>query len=382
MIKIFKRISQELVKKYVYTASLYLEKMKKDRNIDFNINENERNITEILCNVDFKNTYDTYLKNTNFKNLFSKSESNNSDKKSIDKSIYTDFREIIVKIVKNDDDEKSDKNIKRKNEKDYYIKDLLLDIVKDLGINVCPYCGRNFIGVIDSNKQLNSEEDVNKTNMSCLDHFYLKSKNEEFSISLYNLIPSCYVCNSLFKHDKDVLVEEYKILFPYKEGFEDNIKFNFQFEFREEQEKYINALTGGKHDIDSVKIRLVKRKIIKLNSRNIDGEEMNSYIERCINSNTMFHLEELYNEYHHQNAVDLVNKVVWFRDNYLKSTSNILKKTLGENFHFLFGRWLNKDNDLKEPLSKFYRDIYEQITDPHIYEPLMKDSTNKEVGVA
>ena len=31
---------------------------------------------------------------------------------------------------------------------------------------------------------------------------------------------------------------------------------------------------------------------------------------------------------------------------------------------------LDKENDLKEPLSKFYRDIYKQITEPHLYDLL------------
>ena len=119
--------------------------------------------------------------------------------------------------------------------------------------------------------------------------------------------------------------------------------------------------------------------------------------------------------------MDLLNKIVWYRKNYIKSLNSILplfddnlelktfssesnqlfalinyfnrirKKLnvkfgqdiniddlLGENFEFLFGRWLYPDNDLKEPLSKFYRDIYEQITDPHIYEPLMDNETSEE----
>ncbi len=47
-----------------------------------------------------------------------------------------------------------------------------------------------------------------------------------------------------------------------------------------------------------------------------------------------------------------------------------LNDFLGENFEFLLGHWLDSENDLKEPLSKFYRDIYKQITEPHLYELL------------
>ena len=47
-----------------------------------------------------------------------------------------------------------------------------------------------------------------------------------------------------------------------------------------------------------------------------------------------------------------------------------LKNLLDSDFEFLFGRWFESENDLKEPLSKFYRYIYEQITEPHVYKPL------------
>ncbi len=51
----------------------------------------------------------------------------------------------------------------------------------------------------------------------------------------------------------------------------------------------------------------------------------------------------------------------------------------------LFGNWLDESNDLKEPLSKFKRDIYQQFTSLNIddYEPLEKATiakTNIKIG--
>lgn len=298
-------------------------------------------------------------------------------------------------------------------------KNIFKRIIDELGVKVCPYCGRHYVDCIeveDCNEKNNSKKKTKKIIVPCLDHFVAKGakkskiikdnskqKNDEtekyiqFSLSIYNLIPSCYLCNSQLKHDKDVSEPDYKILFPYKEGFEDNIKFNFNFDTVEKQQKYINALTGNCHAIDDVEICLVNTN--KVNDK--------SYLKRCRNSNIMFKIEYIYNEYHHDNAVDLVNKIVWFRKNYAKSWANILKlqreydnalpiatndsirsnenqiynlkNILGVDFNYLFGHWLDKENDLKEPLSKFYRDIYNQVTEPHIYKPLMNKTRNQKV---
>ena len=40
------------------------------------------------------------------------------------------------------------------------------------------------------------------------------------------------------------------------------------------------------------------------------------------------------------------------------------------NINFANNYWVGSENDLKEPLSKFYRDIYKQITEPHLYKLL------------
>lgn len=312
-------------------------------------------------------------------------------------------------------------------------KKVFKKIINELEVKVCPYCGRNHIDAIEV-----KDENDEKIVIPCLDHFWAKgaktkeqkdkeekkvncsdlkeqdiNKYAQYQLSIYNLIPSCYQCNSQFKQDKDVEDQAYKILYPYKEGFEDNIKFNFLFETMEEQKEYINSLTGVKKAIKDVKIGLVKRKKIKINNSSLTIDEENDYLKKCRNSNKMFHLEEIYNEFHHQNAVDLVNKYVWFKKSYLNSFKEILsntkkdhdklkniiehspiltaiktyiesikkadnktdlKKILDKDFNYLFGNWYEPNNDLKEPLSKFYRDIYEQITDPQIYKPLMENS--------
>lgn len=66
-----------------------------------------------------------------------------------------------------------------------------------LRLNVCPYCGRNFI---------------NQKSGVALDHYFPISQYPLLAVSLYNLIPCCHSCN-LSKHDIDDV--ESKLPSPY-----------------------------------------------------------------------------------------------------------------------------------------------------------------------
>lgn len=76
------------------------------------------------------------------------------------------------------------------------------------GIQICPYCDRQYITTF-SGEQTTAE----------LDHFFLKDKYPLFSLSLFNFIPSCHICNSLFKHEKELHT------YPYSPNAEGNTHF-------------------------------------------------------------------------------------------------------------------------------------------------------------
>ncbi|MBA4153710.1 MAG: hypothetical protein Q8K02_09010 [Flavobacterium sp.] len=58
---------------------------------------------------------------------------------------------------------------------------------KRLDMNTCPYCNANFTFTV-RNKRLKSRPQF--------DHFYNKGRHPYLSLSFYNLIPSCALCNS------------------------------------------------------------------------------------------------------------------------------------------------------------------------------------------
>lgn len=82
-----------------------------------------------------------------------------------------------------------------------------------LELRVCPYCNRQYITpIITKTKRLRAD----------LDHFWPKSKYPIFSMSLYNLIPSCKFCNSSLKHEEDPGKDA---LHPYHDNYDDYFTF-------------------------------------------------------------------------------------------------------------------------------------------------------------
>jgi len=86
--------------------------------------------------------------------------------------------------------------------------------IEKVNLKVCPYCNRNYIFNFKKNKKNEATAQ--------LDHFYDKSTYPYFSLSMYNLVPSCNICNQR-KSKKDVLVEP--IFNPYKDNIHNHIRF-------------------------------------------------------------------------------------------------------------------------------------------------------------
>lgn len=68
-------------------------------------------------------------------------------------------------------------------------KVLRVRIAKASGIEICPYCNRQYIDIFD--RQNNDGEKATAQ----LDHFYPKEQFPLYALSLYNFVPSCASCN-------------------------------------------------------------------------------------------------------------------------------------------------------------------------------------------
>lgn len=74
---------------------------------------------------------------------------------------------------------------------DSYRKTVLVDIAKQLNVKTCPYCNMHYTLYANEPKK----RSVEKLARFQFDHFFDKKRYPMLSMSFYNLIPSCGVCN-------------------------------------------------------------------------------------------------------------------------------------------------------------------------------------------
>lgn len=209
-------------------------------------------------------------------------------------------------------------------------------LVMKMGIKTCPYCNRHYITPLYSEKKGSLRAD--------LDHFFAKSKYPYLSMSLYNLVPCCKFCNSSLKNSKDFKYSEY--LNPYEYGFENYLKFKYKLS------KY--TLSGNNNQ---------ELKIVLESEEEKDSKEI---ILKAKNNAKCFKLESLYN-YHLDEVRELIKKKLVYNKVYCKELRNRLKKIIGEDIsnkklkEFIYSKVIETEKLHKHTLSKFYKDIIEQL---------------------
>lgn len=197
------------------------------------------------------------------------------------------------------------------------------DLIRSLDVSVCPYCNRQYISYI---------EDEGKQYKPDLDHFYPRSKYPIFGISFYNLIPSCSYCNSKFKLDLNFTTDSH--IHPYQRGFESDAQF-----------KYII----DKHD----------EKIVFKTELVIENDP-DSKIKNSVQD---FRLKKLY-ELHSDLAEEIFEKALEENDDHFNSLMSVMKdiNPNREDFYkFYFGNYAEEKDFEKRPLSKFTRDLVDDL---------------------
>ena len=201
-----------------------------------------------------------------------------------------------------------------------------------LKLSVCPYCNRQYIYSYQRNEF--------SKNTAEMDHFYPKSSFPHLSCSLYNLIPSCKVCNHTKLTDNPD-----ELLYPYEESYEENsAKIVASFRIRRN---------------NNVQMRLP----ITAEETNIKIEtthEKNSYSDKIHEAAKLLAIEELYTM-HKLDLNDLLSR----HTQYGKFKRADLCKLLGISEEFLkkiiYGFPLDNKKNEEYILHKFKKDIIEQL---------------------
>ena len=206
-------------------------------------------------------------------------------------------------------------------------------LTEALGVNICPYCNRNYVHTL--------EKDKGKTRPE-LDHYYPQSRFPFLSLSIYNLIPSCHICNSNFKGSIDFY--EKKHIHPYEDNLSD--KFIFYIKMKNE-----NDVTLTIPQLDDFSI--------KMDTTTDDSDE----IDKIENSKKTFRLEELY-DFHKDIAQEVLTKSIFYNETRLKELRDFKDSNGKEIFNDVkdVSRYIlcnyTADEDLgKRTLAKFTKDI-------------------------
>lgn len=183
---------------------------------------------------------------------------------------------------------------------------------RNLKINSCIYCNRNYIFDVKENGHIKGN----------IDHFYPKAKYPYFAMNFYNFIPVCESCNKV-KHEFDTTDISKKIIHPYER----------------KNEKIFNIEISA---VDDFSYKLNDDDLLK-----------------------QLHIEKIHNTGHK----DIINELyIKFYQRDTKEHFDSLKKSLSgigfdeDEIHRFITCGYLKDEDLhKRPLSKLIKDISEEL---------------------
>lgn len=220
-------------------------------------------------------------------------------------------------------------------------------LVDKLQVDVCPYCNRIFTTTYYS-------KDSGRTRPH-LDHYYPRSIYPFLAISLYNLIPSCYSCNSSFKGDKDFYKNIH--LHPY----ENSMGVNMVFTLIPQK----NKIKIGGHERNGYDLEFTKGNLEAYDLRvNTKLETNPDLLKAWDNSNKTFHLEEMY-QTHKDILTEMIQKSKVYKNEYLdwldKKYVGSIFKSRAEIEQMITGNY-NVEKDFENrPLAKLTHDISKEL---------------------
>lgn len=211
---------------------------------------------------------------------------------------------------------------------------------QELNLSVCPYCGTQFIFL--------SYEAGGKTRAT-LDHFFDKATYPFLGISVYNLIPSCKVCNYDLKGSVSMNLTNNYI--PYEKGIVNYINFELDnmtnLEMKEkaannQEIDYYNMFTGANEEFDIL----------------MSYKEAPTEIAEKIRGNIKaFKLDVLYNKYHKDYVRSLIKKAYIYNKAYLQNLSTTYEKLFENEEDFTKSLFSSVSDDKHVILGKLTREI-------------------------
>lgn len=197
-------------------------------------------------------------------------------------------------------------------------------LAKNLNRRSCTYCNREYTTTMKT-------RDGGKLMRPQFDHWFPKSKYPLLAISFFNLIPSCYTCNSSVKGDMVLNLHDH--VHPYIDTNQTN-EFFFNYFYSSVLDKY--------------------RIFIQLK---------NTQERKALNTFKALKIDEMYNS-HHEELKDLIKIKYTYSETYIRKIQDLFPKNslpTYEVYRLLFGTEIDSVDFHKRPLSKFKHDILKKL---------------------
>lgn len=195
---------------------------------------------------------------------------------------------------------------------------------KRVGVLTCPYCNRNY--TTSTGMGIHPE----------YDHFLNKARYPYLCVSMYNLIPSCRLCNGL-KGPYDTTTSPF--IYPFEEEYGKSAIFDINLK--------------GKDLTDILDPSAKLNVVIKSN----DGGRLPDYIEQ---SKDALHIEDLYSE-HSDYIKDIIKLAHIYNSHFLKDLKKDFEWLSGFSDDsikdLVFMNKLMEEDWIKRPFSKLTSDI-------------------------
>ncbi|WP_196892978.1 hypothetical protein [Aureivirga marina] len=199
------------------------------------------------------------------------------------------------------------------------------EMSKKININSCTYCNRMYTKTVLNDEEI--EQKNKKITRPEFDHWFSQKDHPILSLSFFNLIPSCTICNSVIKRDIEFKLGKY--IHPYIDS-----EINFKFSYK------LNSLSEYEFKIKN------KNNCVKTD-----------------NTVKAFKLKEIY-ETHEDELIDLIKIQEKYTDRYLEILDNTFPNihiSKEEAYRLAFGTFPNEEDFHKRPLSRMKRDILKEL---------------------
>jgi len=203
------------------------------------------------------------------------------------------------------------------------------DLAARLDVRVCPYCNRQYTFTV-----VTVSDNVSRPEF---DHFFSQEKFPLLSMSFYNLIPSCKICNSTLKHTRQFSLD--RNIHPYLHGFEQAARFNYHA-------KDSRSAIGMGINMEIT----------------LTPQDDHALQEQLNNNIRIFKLQDIY-QGHRDIVAEIVRKFYMSDGRYLETLFKTFPQIGGyeELYRLAFGNYLHNADLDRRILSKLTKDIVRQL---------------------